>query len=153
MLLSYYISNNVGDFRRLTKEQNWSAKGLLISVRDIFIVSKDRVNVYVGEIDTIITFTREGDLRILSVCINEDSVKILNSSVKVLEYLQEDSNKIKVDNVDIKRKASIFYNVMLDRSRSNNEIHYNMLIVELSKYLRNIDLCQSLSSKRRSNSV
>ena len=152
MSVSYYISNNVSEFYRLTKEQRWIAREAIISVRDTFIVSIENTKLYFGDIDTTVTFNKQGELVILNLSINKDTFKIINHRSSAVDSILEQSKTIHLERTknDYKKKAVIFYNVMLDSSRSENEVHYNWLVVELARYLSCIEVS---NAKKRSNSV
>lgn len=133
-----YISNNVSKFGNLSKEYSWNAKGAVISIRDIFNVSilDSTSNLFVGEINTLVCFNESGELEILNVSIDKDTFKIINTNQDILSYLRECSKSINY-NISIKTlkklksRVSMYYNMILDLSKSKNVRQYELLVLEL----------------------
>lgn len=152
----FYISNNVSKFQNLAKDQNWSAKEAIISVRDIFSISETEKGskYFSGEINTLVSFNECGDLEILNVSIDPDLFKIINANEKVLSILKDYGRGIsKVDITErrikrLRNRVSIYYNMLIDLTRSTNQKHYDMFLSELLVLLDGCDL--SARSKRRS---
>ena len=154
----FYISNNVAKFQNLAKDQNWSAKEAVISVRDLFSISETEKGskYFSGEINTLVCFNECGDLEILNVSIDPDLFKIINANDKVLSNLKDyfgGLSKIEVNERRVKRlrnRVSIYYNMLIDLSRSTNQRHYDMFLSELLVMLESSGLP---SKKRRSISI
>jgi len=164
--VSIYISNNVDRFGELAKENHWCPREAVISIKDIFSISVvpqqgKPYQVISGELNTIVCFKEiVGELEILNVSITKDISKITSNLVHIqlLEKHLSDymtSNPIQLVNksASIKKRVSIYYNLLGDIAKSQNSRLYDMLLLELEQY-SNVGLLEELiSMKRRSKSA
>lgn len=161
--LTIYISNNINKFGNIAREQHWCPKEAIISVRDVFHVTYKGTKVFLGEINSLITFnttSNEKDLEILNVSIDPDTFKIISpknqdiAKEKLIEYTETFEKPATHKNINkIRNKVSIYYNMMLDISKTTNNKHYERFILELLRLIDNpTTIDSSITKKRRGSS-
>lgn len=159
--LSIYISNNISKFANIAREQHWCPREAIISVRDIFHISYKGSEVFLGEINTAVSFNTQGnekgDMEILNVSIDRDTFKIISPNndfarEKLIDVSLNIQRPLPIKNINkIWSKVSIYYNMILDISKTTNNRHYDLFILELLRVLDNpLDCCEP--KKRRGSS-